>query len=122
MGGRKILIVEDEESLSKMIAVRLKAAGYAVIAAYDGNEAFELAMKESPDLIILDLLLPKVDGYKVCGLLKKNVLLAKIPIIIVTARAQETDIKLGKDMGADAYIIKPFDAEVLLSKIKELLK
>lgn len=119
---KRILIVDDETDLVEMIKMRLEANKYAVLAAYDGQEALDLTKKEKPDLIILDLMLPKIDGYKVCGLLKKDTRYAKIPIIIFTARAQEEDRKLGEELGAEAYITKPFEPKVLLAKIKELLQ
>lgn len=87
-----------------------------------GLEGLEKVKKEKPDLVILDLMLPKMDGYKVCGLLKADKRYNKIPIIMFTAKAQEEDMKLGKEVGADAYITKPFEPQVLLKKIKELLK
>ena len=118
---RRILIIEDEAGLVEMMKMRLEAADYEVISAFDGQEGLDVAKKEKPDLIILDLMLPKMDGYKVCGLLKKDARYAKIPVIIFTARAQEEDVKLGEEVNADAYIIKPFEPQVLLAKIKELL-
>lgn len=121
MANEKILLVDDEQGLVDMITLRLRACGYEVIHASDGQEALEKAKRESPHLIILDLMLPKMDGYKVCGLLKADSRYNKIPIILFTARAQEEDKKIGKEVGADAYIIKPFDSQVLLEKIKELL-
>ncbi|MFC1646368.1 response regulator transcription factor, partial [Candidatus Omnitrophota bacterium] len=108
--------------LVEMVTMRLEASGYEVISAADGQEALDKARQEKPDLIILDLMLPKMDGYKVCGLLKADVRYNRIPIIIFTARAQESDQKMGEEAGADAYITKPFDSEVLLSKIEVLLK
>lgn len=122
MGGKKILIVDDERDLVEMVSLRLKANGYRVITALDGMEALKKAKADGPDLIILDLMLPKMDGYKVCGLLKKDTRYAKIPIIMFTARAQGEDVKLGREMGADAYIRKPFEAKVLLAKVKELVR
>ena len=119
--SKRILIVDDEVQLVEMVKMRLEAAGYPVITAYDGQEALEKAKKEKPDLIILDLMLPKMDGYKVCGLLKNDNRYANIPIIMFTARAQEEDIALGKSLGAEAYITKPFDPKLLLTKIKELI-
>ena len=118
---KRILIIEDETELVKAIQIRLEQAGYEVLDAYDGQEGLEKAKKEKPDLIILDLMLPKMDGHKVCGLLKKDTRFAKIPIIILTAKAQESDEKLSFEVGADAYITKPFQHEVVLAKIKELL-
>ncbi|MBI4115892.1 MAG: response regulator [Candidatus Omnitrophica bacterium] len=118
---KKILIVEDETDMALLVESRLKASGYDVISVGDGQAGFEMAKKEKPDLMILDLMLPKMDGHKVCGLLKKDTRYAKIPIILFTARAQEGDRKLGEEAGADAYITKPFEAKVLLDKIRELL-
>ena len=122
MDKKRILLVDDEKDLVETVSFRLQANNYAVIFAYDGQEGLEKAKKENPDLIILDLMLPKMDGYKVCGLLKADARYNKIPIIMFTARAQESDIKMGEEAGADAYITKPFEPQVLLEKIKELLK
>ena len=122
MAKKRILLVDDEQGLVEMIKMRLEASDYEVIAAYDGAEALELARREKPDLIILDLMLPKMDGYKVCGLLKKDSRYASIPIVMFTAKAQEEDLKLGREVGADAYITKPFKPQALISKIGELLK
>jgi len=119
--GKIILLVDDEKDLSKAIAFRLEANGYKVLASYDGQDGFEKAKKEKPDLIILDLMLPKMDGYKVCALLKGDTRYSRIPIIIFTARAQDDDMNMAKEIGADAYITKPFEPETLLLKIKELL-
>ena len=119
--AKRILIVDDEAQLVEMVKMRLEAAGYETIAAYDGQEGFDKAKKDKPDLIILDLMLPKMDGYKVCGLLKNDARYSKIPIIMFTARVQDEDIRLGKDLGAEEYVTKPFDPKILLSKIKELL-
>lgn len=118
---QRILIVEDETGLVEMMKMRLEAADFEVISAYDGQEGLDVAKKEKPDLVILDLMLPKMDGYKVCGLLKKDARYARIPVIIFTAKAQEEDIKLGQEVNADVYITKPFDSNLLLQKIKELL-
>lgn len=120
--AKKILVVDDEVQLVELIKMRLEASRYKVITAYDGQEALDKAKKEKPDLIILDLMLPKMDGYKVCGLLKADSRYNKIPILMFTARAQETDIKQGKEVGADDYITKPFEPEVLLGKIKKHLE
>ena len=119
---KRILVVDDEPELVDMITLRLEANDYKVLQAHDGQEGLEMAKKEKPALIILDLMMPKMDGYKVCGFLKRDARYAKIPIILLTARAQEEDMSLGEELGADAYITKPFDPEVLLGKIKELMK
>ncbi len=122
MGRKKILLVEDEKDMVYAITLQLETNGYEVITAYDGHAGFKKAKSEKPDLIILDLMLPKMDGYKVCGLLKTDMRYNKIPVIMFTARAQESDIQMGKEVGADAYITKSFGPQVLLKKIKELLK
>ena len=117
----RILLVDDEPIITKLVGKRLEAEGFEVSTAKDGQEAYEKTRKEAPQLIILDLMLPKMDGYRVCGLLKKDTRYAQIPIILFTARAQERDMKLADEVGADAYITKPFQAETLLGKIRELL-
>ncbi len=122
MADKRILVVDDETQLVEMLKMRLEAGGYQVLSALDGQEALDKARKEKPDLIILDLMLPKIDGYKVCRMLKFDEKYKSIPIILFTARAQQEDVKLGTEVGADAYITKPFDPPALLGKIKELLK
>ena len=122
MDKKKILIVDDEKDLVETIIFQLEGSGYEAIAAYDGQEGLDKARKDKPDLIILDLMLPKLDGYKVCRMLKFDEGYKNIPIIMFTARAQEQDKKLGLEVGANAYITKPFELEGLLVKIKELLK
>jgi len=119
---KKILLVEDTEDMVKLVKMYLEHHRYEVITAYDGQEGLARAKTEKPDLIILDLMLPKINGYKVCGLLKRDTKYTKIPIILFTAKTQEKDMKLGQEVGADAYLTKPFEPEVLLSKIKELIK
>jgi len=122
MDKKKILLVEDERDMAYAVTLQLEAAGYSVVNAYDGYTGFEKAKSEKPDLIILDLMLPKIEGYKVCRMLKFDEEYRRIPIIIFTARAQEADKEMSKTVGADAYITKPFDSEVLLLKVEELLK
>jgi len=118
---KRILVVDDEVDLVETLTFRLEANGYQVLKAYDGQAALDMAKKDKPDLIILDLMLPKIDGYKVCRMLKFDEKYKEIPIIIFTARAQESDKKMGEEVGADTYITKPFDSQLLLAKIKELL-
>ena len=120
--AKKILVIDDEQDLVELIKMRLETSGFEVVVAYDGQEGLTKAKKESPDLIILDLMMPKIDGYKVCRMLKFDEKYKKIPIILFTARAQESDKKTGQEVGADAYITKPFEPQVLLEKIKELLE
>ena len=121
MDKKRILLVDDEEDLRKMLKFRLEALDYDVSEAVDGQEGLNKARFNKPDLIILDLMLPKLDGFKVCRMLKFDEKYKKIPIIMFTARAQKKDEELGKEVCADAYIKKPFEPQVLLAKIKELL-
>ena len=122
MAKKKILIVDDEAELVDLVKIRLEAAGYDVVKAYDGQEGLEKAKSEKPDLILLDIMMPKMDGYKVCGLLKMDARFKKIPIILFSAKAQKEDELIAKEVGADFYITKPFEAAVFLSKIAELTK
>lgn len=122
MSKKRILLVEDEADMAYAVSLQLEAKNYTVLTAHDGLTGLELARKERPDLIILDLMLPKMDGYKVCRLLKFDEQYKEIPIIMFTARVQESDKKMGKEVGADAYITKPFDPQELLDRISALLK
>ncbi len=122
MDKKRILIVDDEEDILSILRLRLEANDYEVMSASDGQEGLNKARTGKPDLIILDLMLPKLDGYKVCRMLKFDESFKAIPIIMFTARVQKKDEELGMEMGADAYIAKPFESEVLLGKMKELLE
>ena len=117
----RILIVEDQAAIINMVKIRLEANNYEVITAENGQEGLEKARKENPSLIILDVMLPIMNGYKVCKLLKADSKYNRIPIIIATARPTHELRKLGKEVGADAFLTKPFEAQVLLLKIRELL-
>ncbi len=119
--AKKILLVDDEPDIISMLKLRLEASGYDVITAADGNIAYDKAKSELPDLVILDLMLPGMDGYQVCRLLKFNEKYRHIPIIMLTAKSQKDDKDWGQKVGADFYLTKPFDAAELLNKIKELL-
>ena len=119
---KKILVVDDEADLVEMVALRLEASDFEVIKAYDGQTGLDKARNELPDLIILDLMLPKIDGYKICRMIKFDEKYKNIPVILFTAKAQDADKKLGMDVGADAYLTKPFESTVLLTKINQLLK
>ena len=121
MDKKRILVVDDERELVEMLSLRLEANDYEVFTAYDGQEGLDQARKLKPDLILLDLMLPKLDGYKVCQMLKFDEKYKQIPVILFTARAQEADLKLGEEMGADAYLTKPFEPSILLGKIAEFL-
>lgn len=114
------MLVDDETELAEMVKLRLEANNYEVLTAYDGKVGLDLARREKPDLIILDLMLPKIDGYKVCRMLKFDEKYKKIPIILFTSRIQESDKEVGFQVGANAYITKPFEPQVLLDKVREL--
>jgi len=121
MNPKKILVVDDEVDLLETIRFPLEIEGYNVLVAYNGEEALNQARKENPDLILLDLMLPKLDGYKVCRLLKFDERYKHIPILMLTAKTQEKDKVLGMETGADEYITKPFEMDYLLKKVKEYL-
>jgi two-component system alkaline phosphatase synthesis response regulator PhoP len=121
MSPKRILIVDDEPDLVETLRFPLEMEGYQVLVADNGEMGLNLARKERPDLIILDLMLPKLDGYKVCRLLKFDERFKEIPVLMVTAKTQEKDRLLGKETGADEYITKPFDIEKLLEKVKAYL-
>lgn len=117
----KILIVEDDPGMAEAVKIRLEANDYAVLIARDGPEGLNLARTERPDLIILDIMLPKLDGLTICRMLKFDEAYKAIPIILLSARVQKEDLQSGREVKADAYITKPFKAGELLDKIKELL-
>ena len=112
---KKILIVEDEQAIVDIIAFNLQKEGYTVISAFDGEEGVEKAKAENPDLILLDLMLPKMDGYEVCKYLRRSM---STPIIMLTAREEEVDKILGLELGADDYITKPFSMRELMARVK----
>ncbi|MDD5132690.1 MAG: response regulator [bacterium] len=118
---KRILLVDDEVDIVTVIRMRLESSGYEVIVARDGKEALNTARSQHPDLIILDLMLPGMDGFHVARMLKYDTHYKDIPIIILTAKAGDDARKTGEQVGADAYMNKPFEAEKLLSKIRELL-
>jgi len=121
MNPKKILVVDDEVDLVKTVQFSLELEGYKVLVSYNGEDALNQARKENPDLILLDIMLPKLDGYKVCRLLKFDEKYKHIPILMLTAKTQEKDKVLGIETGADEYITKPFDMDVLMEKIKAYL-
>jgi phosphate regulon transcriptional regulator PhoB len=118
----KILIVEDEKDIVKMLEYNLKKEGFRTISAQDGEDALEYAAREHPDLIILDLMLPGMDGLEVCKELKKETKTALIPIIMLTAKVQESDRVVGLELGADDYVTKPFSPRELIARIKAVLR
>lgn len=118
----KILVVDDEPDALELIEFNLKAAGYDVVTAADGNEALKKARLIAPDLILLDLMLPEIDGLEVCKILRRDASTAAIPIIMLTAKAAEIDRILGLELGADDYVTKPFSPRELGLRIKNLMR
>lgn len=117
----KILVVDDEPDALEVLGFKLKEAGYLPLCAKDGARAITLARDERPALIVLDLMLPEVDGLEVCKILRRDPATAAIPIVMLTARAAEMDRVLGLELGADDYVTKPFSPRELILRIKKLL-
>jgi DNA-binding response OmpR family regulator len=115
----KILIVEDELTLQETLAYNLEHQGYQVFTASDGNKAIEMAKECNPDLILLDIMLPGIDGFEVCRILRKDML---VPILMLTARDDEIDRVVGLEVGADDYLTKPFSMRELVARVKALLR
>ncbi len=115
----KILIVDDEQPIIDVLTYNLKRAHYEVLVAWDGEDALALARRECPDLIILDLMLPKIDGIEVCRQIRHE---QDVPIIMLTARDEEIDRVLGLELGADDYVVKPFSVRELLARVKAVLR
>lgn len=118
----RILVVDDEPDSIELIRFNLKASGYDVITAEDGEEALLKARKFSPDLILLDVMLPEIDGLEVCKILRRDPATAKLPVVMLTAKASEIDRVLGLEFGADDYVTKPFSPRELILRIRNLLK
>ena len=118
---KKILIVDDEADIIEILQFVFEANGYKCITALDGEEGLKLARESSPDLILLDVMMPKINGYKISRLLKYDNKYKNIPIIMITARSQEEDKIIGEETGADEYITKPFQVEYVLEKVKNYL-
>lgn len=118
----KILVVDDEENIVELLKFNLEREGFKVISAFDGNTALEIARKESPDLIILDVMLPGRDGLAVCNALRQDLKLDGIPIIMLSARVEEIDRVVGLEIGADDYVTKPFSPRELTARVKAQLR
>lgn len=122
MNGQRILVVDDEKGIQEIVSQALKRRGYETLNAADGDTALDMAFTAKPDLIILDLMLPRMDGWEVCRRLKSNKETASIPIIMLTARREETDVVEGLDLGADDYIKKPFSLAELTARVGAILR
>ena len=122
MENKKILIVDDEPHIVELVRVCLEESDFTILEAYDGQDALEKIRENKPDLVLLDVMLPRVDGFEVCQKIKEDSATAGIPVIILTARGQEIDKAKGFQCGADAYLTKPFSPLRLLAEVKQRLE
>lgn len=119
---RKVLLVEDDASLADVVAYNLAQSGYEVEHVVDGRQALEAARRKLPDLVILDLMLPIIDGLEVCRRLRADEATRELPVLMLTAKAEESDELVGFNMGADDYVTKPFSVKVLLERVKAIMR
>ena len=117
----KILIAEDERDIRDLIAFTLRFAGHEVATASNGEEAVQLAPKESPDLILMDVRMPRMTGYEACRAIKANPALKDIPVVFLSAKGQESEIQTGLEVGAEEYLLKPFAPDQLTDRVKAIL-
>ncbi len=122
MSEEKVLIVDDEEHIRELIKFNLDNSGYKTICADNGLEALKLAKSESPHLVLLDVMLPGMDGYDVCKEIRKDNIISSMPIMMITAKGEEFDKVLGLELGADDYITKPFSIRELMARVKAILR
>ena len=122
MKGKKIVVVEDEPDLVDVVTYNLRREGYSVLEAQRGDEGLNLIRNEVPDLVLLDLMLPGMDGLSICRQIKSDLSLKDIPIIIASAKGEESDVVIGLEMGADDYLAKPFSPRELLARIRAVLR
>jgi len=118
----KILLIEDEEDIAALIKLQADISGFKLLCATDGLNGFEIAQREKPDLVLLDIMLPGQNGLDVCRRIKQHNELKHVPIIMISAKSEETDVVLGLELGADDYVAKPFSPRVLFSRIKAVLR
>ena len=116
-----VLAADDDEDILELVVFRLERSGYTVLQARDGAEAFEVARVSKPDLAVLDVMLPKIDGFELTRRLRENESTTRMPIILLTARTQEGDVQRGFDAGADDYIRKPFSPQELRARVQAIL-
>jgi two-component system, OmpR family, alkaline phosphatase synthesis response regulator PhoP len=121
MSKGKILVVDDEIYIVHILDFSLGMEGYEVVTALDGEQALERVASEKPDLIVLDIMMPKLDGYEVCRAVKSNPATRNVPVILLSAKGRNVDQKMGFDVGADDYITKPFSPRKLVERINQLL-
>ena len=116
-----VLVAEDDDDIRALVAFRLERSGYSVVLARDGVTALEISAKELPDLIVLDVMMPKLDGFEVTRRLRADEATRRIPIILLTARAQDNDVQQGFEAGADDYLRKPFSPDELRARVQAIL-
>ena len=121
MAGETLLVVDDDPVIQKLLQVNFEMEGYQVVLAGDGLQALEKAAEVRPDLIVMDVMMPRMDGLEAAGRLKADAATASIPVIILSAKAQDADVKAGRASGADEYMTKPFDPLELLERVAALL-
>ena len=121
MENKKILVADDEPHILRVVKDKLSNAGFQVVVAVNGEEAWQFALREKPDLILLDVMMPKMNGFEVCRKLREDQAFADVPILLLTARGQEIDRKMGMEAGASEYITKPFSPRQLLQTVQEKL-
>ncbi|MEI7437757.1 MAG: response regulator [bacterium] len=122
MANKNIFVVEDEEDILELLRFNLTREGFTVTTAENGEDAVKIILQKTPDLILLDLMLPGLDGLEVCRILKKDPKTAGIPIVMVTAKGEESDVVAGLELGADDYIAKPFSIKVLIARVRAVLR
>jgi DNA-binding response OmpR family regulator len=118
----KILIAEDERDIRELLSFTLRYNGFEVVSARDGEEAIELALKEHPHLVLLDIRMPRINGYEVCRLMKDNEVTKHIPVVFISAKGQEAEVQEGMEAGAVDYIIKPFSPDEVVERVTTLLE
>lgn len=118
----KVLVVDDEKDIVELVCYHLEKEGFQCLRARDGTSALQLIRKQPPDLLVLDLMLPGLDGLEVCRQLRRDEATARLPIIMLTARAEETDRVVGLEVGADDYVVKPFSPRELVARVKAVLR
>ena len=119
---KKVLVVDDEQSIVELLTFNLQKEGYNTLEAYDGDTAVEMAVNEKPDLILLDVMIPKLDGISVCKKIRYALNISNIPILMISAKDTETDKIVGLEMGADDYITKPFQIREVMARVKANLR
>ena len=122
MSTKNVLVIEDEQDILELITYNLQKEQYKVSGVTDGDDALRAVKAEPYDLILLDLMLPGTDGLEICRLIKADPQIAAIPIIIVSAKGEESDIVIGLELGADDYIVKPFSPRVLIARVRSVLR